>query len=72
MLMASRSLAVCSREAQARGQGAPSVERAVCSGLVGPLSLGLHPSVTDVVEVLASTSMGDGVYSMWMVGLGGI
>lgn len=72
MLMASRSLAVCSREAQARGQGGPSVERAVCSGLVGPLSLGLHPSVTDVVEVLASTSMGDGVYSMWMVGLGGI
>lgn len=45
----------------------------VCaSGLVGLLSLGLHSSVTDVVRMLASTIMGDGLHSMWVVGFGGI
>lgn len=67
MLVASSPLAVCSREVWAWGQG--SIDRGVCSGLVG---LSPHSSVTDVVEVLASTSMGDGLHSMWVVGLGGI
>lgn len=44
----------------------------MCSGLVGPLSLGLHSSVTDVVEVLAPTSKDDGLHSMLVVRLGGV
>lgn len=48
------------------------IGRGVCSGLVGPLSLGLHSSVTDVVEVLAPPSKDDGLHSMLVVRLGGI
>lgn len=63
--VASSSSAVCSREAWARGQGASSIDRGVCSGLVGLLSLGLHSSATDMVRVLASTIMGDGLHGVW-------
>lgn len=70
--VASSCLTVCIREARAPGQGASSIVRGVCSDLVVPLSLGFHSSVTDVMWVLASTIMGDGRHSMWVVGLGGI
>lgn len=40
-------------------------------GAEGPLSLGLLPSVADVVGVGASTNMGIALHHVWMEGLGG-